>query len=153
MEGKFYTSTEAAQITNCSRRQLQYWREKGVVVPTVNASGKGRNVYYSKADLLALTIMEYLLSIGLNFEKCHIALEILREKESWLFDESATGSKMKRLMFLPMETHEEPLKVAEFENQAALEVLYQGQTVIPFWCDHIYERLQRNISIFSKTTS
>jgi len=37
MEGKFSTSTEAAQMTNCSRRQLQYWRENGVIVPMVNA--------------------------------------------------------------------------------------------------------------------
>jgi DNA-binding transcriptional MerR regulator len=66
----FYSSTEASQITGCSRRQLQYWREKSVVVPTVNPSGKGRNVYYSDSDLVALTVMEYLLSIGLSFEVC-----------------------------------------------------------------------------------
>jgi len=84
----FYTSTEAAQITGCSRRQLQYWQEKGVVVPTVNASGKGRNVYYSEADLLTLAVMEYMLSIGLSFELCREALETLKAKESWLFDNS-----------------------------------------------------------------
>ena len=107
MEGKFYTSTEAAEITHCSRRQLQYWREKGVIVPTVNASGKGRNVYYSKADLLALSVMEHLLSIGLNFEMCHVALETLRKREPWLY-------KMKRLMFLPSKSPEQPLQLAEF---------------------------------------
>lgn len=78
MEERFYTSTEAAEITGCTRRQLQYWRDKGVVVPTVNTSGKGRNVYYSPSDLLALKVMEYLLSIGLSFEVCKTALNSLR---------------------------------------------------------------------------
>lgn len=87
MEEKFYTSTEAAEITNCSRRQLQYWRDKGVVVPTVNTTGKGRNVYYSITDLLTLTVMHYLLSVGLSFEVCREALAMLQDKEPWLFEE------------------------------------------------------------------
>lgn len=149
MEEKFYTSTEAAEITNCSRRQLQYWREKGVIVPTVNASGKGRNVYYSKADLLALSVMEHLLSIGLNFEMCHAALETLRTRESWLFEESVTEDKMKRLMFLPAKSPEQPLQLAEFDQQAALEALCQGQTVIPFWCDRLHQQLGDNLKSFS----
>ncbi|MCP6761507.1 MAG: MerR family transcriptional regulator [Fischerella sp. CENA71] len=150
MEGKFYTSTEASEITNCSRRQLQYWREKGVIVPTVNSSGKGRNVYYSKADLLALTVMEQLLSIGLNFEVCHAALETLREREPWLFDESVPEEKMKRLMLLPTLSPEQPLQLAEFDKQVALEALCQGQTVIPFWCDRIHEVLHQNLKRFSE---
>ncbi len=150
MEGKFYTSTEAAEITHCSRRQLQYWREKGVIVPTVNSTGKGRNVYYSKADLLALTVMEQLLSIGLNFEVCHVALETLREREPWLFNESVPEEKMKRLMLLPTRSHEQLLQMAEFDKQAALEALCQGQTVIPFWCDRIHELLHQNLKRFSE---
>jgi DNA-binding transcriptional MerR regulator len=150
MEGKFYTSTEAAQITNCSRRQLQYWREKGVIVPTVNASGKGRNVYYCKGDLLALTAMEYLLSIGFNFEMCHVALETLRKREPWLFEESVTEDKMKRLMFLPSRSPEQPLQLAEFNQQAALEALCQGKTVIPFWGDRIHQQLRDNLKSFER---
>ena len=165
MEGKFYTSTEAAEITHCSRRQLQYWREKGVIVPTVNSSGKGRNVYYSKADLLALTVMEQLLSIGLNFEVCHAALETLREREPWLFNESVPEEKMKRLMLLPTRSPkvgvsrspEQPLQMVEFDKQAALEALCQGQTVIPFWGDaygglrqRIHELLHQNLKRFTE---
>ena len=148
MEEKFYTSTEAAEITNCSRRQLQYWREKGVIVPTVNTVGKGRNVYYSKADLLALTVMEHLLSIGLNFEMCLVALKTLREREPWLFDELIPEEKMKRLMFLPTRSHEQPLKLAEFDQQVALSALGQGQTVIPFWCDRVHQQLRDNLKNF-----
>ena len=91
----------------------------------VNASGKGRNVYYSKADLLALSVMEHLLSIGLNFEMCHVALETLRKREPWLFEESVTEDKMKRLMFLPSKLPEQPLQLAEFDQQGALEALCQ----------------------------
>jgi DNA-binding transcriptional MerR regulator len=149
MEGKFYTSTEASEITHCSRRQLQYWREKGVIVPTVNSSGKGRNVYYSKADLLALTVMEQLLSIGLNFEVCHAALVTLREQEPWLFDESVPEEKMKRLMLLPTRSPEQPLQLVEFDKQVALEALCHGQTVIPFWSDRIHQQLRDNLKIFS----
>jgi len=149
MEGKFYTSTEAAEITHCSRRQLQYWREKGVIVPTVNSTGKGRNVYYSKADLLALTVMEQLLSIGLNFDVCHAALETLREREPWLFDESVPEEKMKRLMLLPTRSPEQPLQLAEFDKQVALEALCHGQTVIPFWGDRIHQQLRDNLKNFS----
>lgn len=146
MDEKFYTSTEAAEITNCTRRQLQYWREKGVVVPTVNTTGKGRNVYYSVADLLALTVMEYLLSIGLNFELCQVALETLKAREPWLFEESVPQEKMKRLMLLPTPSQKERLQLAEFDKQAAMEALCQGQTVIPFWSDLVHQRLRENLS-------
>ncbi|MFN4877299.1 MAG: MerR family transcriptional regulator [Aphanizomenon sp.] len=127
------------------------------MVPMVNASGKGRNVYYSKADLLALSVMEHLLSIGLNFEICHVALETLRKREPWLFEESVTEDKMKRLMFLPSKLPEQPLQLAEFDQQAALEELCQGQTVIPLRGDseallqavRIHEQLRDNLNSFS----
>ena len=149
----FYTSTEAAQITGCSRRQLQYWREKGVVVPTVNPSGKGRNVYYSEVDLLKLTVMEYLLSIGLSFEFCREALETLKVKESWLFDDSVPSQKMKRLMFLVTESQEQKFKLAEFDKKIALEAFCQGQAVVPFWGDRVRERLSENLKNFQRSLS
>jgi DNA-binding transcriptional MerR regulator len=149
----FFTSTEAAQITGCSRRQLQYWREKGVVVPTVNPSGKGRNVYYSEVDLLKLTVMEYLLSIGLSFEFCREALETLKVKESWLFDDSVPSQKMKRLMFLVTESQEQKFKLAEFDKKIALEAFSQGQAVVPFWGDRVRERLSENLKNFQRSLS
>ena len=150
MEGKFYTSTEAAQITNCSRRQLQYWRDKGVVVPTVNTTGKGRNVYYSISDLLVLTVMHYLLTVGLSFEVSRETLVILRQKEPWLFEEFVPKEKMKRLMLLATCSLGQPLTLGEFDKEAALEALCQGQTVIPFWSDRIHELLHQNLKRFSE---
>ena len=61
MGEKFFTSKQAAKIIGCSLRQLQYWREKEVVVPTIEGSGTGRSIYYSRSDLVQLAIMEYLL--------------------------------------------------------------------------------------------
>ncbi len=44
-----------------------------MVVPTVNPSGKGWNVYYSDSDLVALTVMEYVLL-------CRFGANTLRER-------------------------------------------------------------------------
>ena len=150
MEEKFYTSTESAEITNCSRRQLQYWRDKGVVVPTVNTTGKGRNIYYSVRDLLTLTVMHYLLSVGLSFEVCREALAMLQDKEPWLFEEFVPKKKMRRLMLISNASQQKYLTLAEFDKEAALEALCQGQTVIPFWCDHIHELLHQNLKRFNE---
>ncbi len=144
----FYTSTEAAQITGCSRRQLQYWREKGVIVPTVNPIGKGRNVYYSVADLLGLTVMEYLLSIGLSFEVCREILEILKTNESWLFGQSLSEQQMKRFMLL-MDSKQRCL--VDFNSDLALQTINQGLSVVPFWSDRIHQRLRDNLSSFATT--
>ncbi|MFN7415699.1 MAG: hypothetical protein ACK5RT_17745 [Dolichospermum sp.] len=105
---------------------------------------------------MALSVMEHLLSIGLNFEMCHVALETLRKREPWLFEESVTEDKMKRLMFLPSKSPEQPLQLAEFDQQAALEALCEGQTVIPFWGDseallqavRVHQQLRDNIKNF-----
>ncbi|MBG1271113.1 MerR family transcriptional regulator [Nostoc sp. WHI] len=150
MEEKFYTSTEAAEITNCSRRQLQYWRDKGVVIPTVNTTGKGRNVYYCVADLLTLTVMHYLLSVGLSFEVCREALAMLQDKEPWLFEEFVSKKKMRRLMLISNASQQKYLTLAEFDKEAALKALCQGQTVIPFWSDRIHEVLHQNLKRFSE---
>ena len=48
-----------------------------------------------------------------------------------------------------MQSPEHPLQLAEFDKQAALEALCQGQTVIPLWCDHIHQQLGDNIRNFS----
>jgi DNA-binding transcriptional MerR regulator len=152
MDENFYTSTEASQITGCSRRQLQYWREKSVVVPTVNPSGKGRNVYYSDSDLLALTVMEYLLSIGLSFEVCQHILGILKARESWMFKESVAEEEMKRWMLVP-DSQKQPLKLVDFDKGLAMETIDSGSPVVPFWCDRIYKRLQQNLTSFGQNRS
>jgi hypothetical protein len=47
----------------------------------VSATGTGRSIYYSYADLVELTVMMYLLSVGLTFETATVILQQLREIE------------------------------------------------------------------------
>ncbi len=143
MNYSYYTSTEAAKITCCTRRQLQYWRERGVVVPTVNAMGKGRNVYYTEPDLVALTIMEYLLHVGLNFDICHQVLDLLRQSEGWLFEGALTllYPKTEKRFMLLVGISKEGVLLEEFDIHKALKFLENGFPVIPFWCDRIHQGL------------
>lgn len=147
MNDNFYSSSEAAQITGCTRRQLQYWRQKGVVVPRVNPTGKGRNVYYSESDLLALTVMQYLLSLGLSFDVCQHILEVLLEQESWLFSETLSPEKMKRFMLLA-NSQDYPLELVDFDGDRACEIIKQGLPVVPFWSDRIHQRLRESLKSF-----
>ena len=147
----FYTSTEASTITGCSRRQLQYWRRQGVVVPTVNPGGKGRNVYYSESDLLVLAVMEYLLSIGLNFDVSLTVLKLLIAKglfssvNSWKKDQT-------RLMFF-LGLNNEEVQLENFNVELAKQKLEEGYPVIPFYCDRIYQKLQHNLKVFYQSKS
>ena len=93
--------------------------------------------------------MHYLLFVGLSFEICWEALAILQDKEPWLFEEFVPKKKMKKLMLISNTFQEKYLTLAEFNKEAALEVLCQGQTVIPFWCDHIHQQLKDNLKSFS----
>ncbi len=148
MREPFYTSTEASKITGCSRRQLQHWRKQGIVVPTVNPGGKGRNVYYTESDLLILSIMEYLLSLGLNFDIALKVLETLRDKDTWFLDKSLARKKNNRLMLILSDREENQIQLTDFNVELAIQKLEQGYTIAPFWRDRIYEKLQNNLKDF-----
>ncbi|WP_390903292.1 MerR family transcriptional regulator [Umezakia ovalisporum] len=34
-------------MTGCTLRQIQYWREKGIVVPIISDTGMGRGIWWS----------------------------------------------------------------------------------------------------------
>ncbi len=118
-------------------------------MPTVNPSGKGRNVYYSDSDLVALTVMEYLLSIGLSFEVCQHVLGILKARESWMFEESVAKEEMKRLMLVP-DSQEQLRELVDFDRGLAIDTIERGLPVVPFWYDRIYKRLQQNLTSFGQ---
>ncbi|MBD2056033.1 MerR family transcriptional regulator [Oculatella sp. FACHB-28] len=146
MEEKFFTSTEAAKITQCSRRQLQYWRERKVVVPTVNTTGKGRNVYYSVSDLWTLTLMQYLLSLGLSFEVCQSTLDFLRLVEPALF-ENPLSYKVKKRFMLWQSEEDERLRCVEFNEEKAITAIQNGQAIIPLWMETLGERLEKKLQV------
>jgi len=121
----FFSSKEAAEITGCTLRQLQYWREKEVVVPAISATGTGRSVYYSQSDLVELAVMEYWLSVGLSFEVARQSLERLREWEPEFFN----PDKAKRLM-LAWNVKERSLELMEFDIEEAIASVSSGYPVI-----------------------
>lgn len=140
MKEIFFTSKQAAEITGCTLRQLQYWREKGVVVPVVEATGKGRSVYYSQSDLVTLAAMEYCLSVGLSFDVARETVKTLKEKEP----EFLNPTYARRFM-LWRETQEQELELVEFDLELAIASLREGQPAIPLWLDVIHQRLVRRL--------
>ena len=149
MQNDFYTSTEVSQITGCSRRQLQYWRDKGIVIPTVNPSGKGRNVYYSIRELVALTLMHRLLWLGLSFEPSVQILEMLQRSETWLFGESLEPSQSKRWMIALGISDSSPV-VLNFDRDFALKTIENGGGIIDLASDSIYESLKVGLSQYGR---
>lgn len=130
----FFSSKEAAEITGCTLRQLQYWREKGVVVPAISATGTGRSVYYSQSDLVELAVMEYWLSVGLSFEVARENLEKLREQEPQFVD-----PKIDKRWMLAWNAKARSLQLVEFDLEEAITSLKAGQPVIPVWLDVIHQ--------------
>ncbi|NEU77189.1 MerR family transcriptional regulator [Hassallia byssoidea VB512170] len=136
MQETFFTSKEAAEITGCTLRQLQYWRERGVIVPVISETGTGRSIYYSKSNLLELAAMSYWLSVGLSFDIASTTLKKLKDQEPELF----TSGKGKRFMLL-LEAQERSLSLVEYDREKAIASLDAGKPVIAVWLDVIYTEL------------
>ncbi|MEH2145431.1 MerR family transcriptional regulator [Nostoc sp.] len=148
MQETFFTSKEAAKITGCTLRQLQYWRERGVIVPAISDTGTGRSIYYSKPDLLELAAMSYWLSVGLSFDIASTTLKKLKDQEPELF----TSGKGKRFMLLlepqersPLGVLKVSLELVEYDRKKAIASLDAGKPVIPVWLDEIYQQLQQKL--------
>jgi DNA-binding transcriptional MerR regulator len=140
MQETFFTSKQAAKITGCTLRQLQYWREKGVVVPVISGTGTGRSLYYSRSDLVELAVMEYWLSVGLSFDLARQSLKMLKDKEPEFFN----PEKARRWM-LAWNSKMRSLKLVEFDLEDAITSLKSGQPVIPLWLDAIHEELTKRL--------
>ncbi|MEP0857885.1 MerR family transcriptional regulator [Trichocoleus sp. DQ-U1] len=136
MSETFFSSKEAAEITGCSLRQLQYWRERGVIVPPISATGTGRSIYYSRSELAELAVMEYWLSVGLSFEVAARALQALKHKAPDFSDPVV----QKRFM-LVWNRKEKDFRLEEFEREEAISSIDNGQPVIPVWLDEIHQQL------------
>ncbi len=137
MQEAFFTSKQAAEITGCTLRQLQYWREKEVVVPTISDTGTGRSVYYSRYEVMELAIMEYCLGVGLNFEVA--AASVKRLKDEGLLKSS--DEKAQERFMLWWDSKKKKLELVEFDLSKAHASLDEGKPVIPIWLDVIYEKL------------
>lgn len=141
----FFTSKQAAEITGCTLRQLQYWREKEVIVPVVKATGTGRSVYYSKSDLVQLALMKSWLSVGLSFEVAREILKTLKDREVEFSNFDRANRFMLRLDSAKQVSSGETglkLKLVEFDLEQAIALLKEGQPIIPVWLDAIHQRLE-----------
>ena len=136
MGEKFFTSKQAAKIVGCSLRQLQYWREKDVVLPTIQGSGTGRSIYYSRSDLVELAIMEYLLSVGLSFATASWGLKILIKT-----DTDYANPETKRRWMLRWDIDMRKLVLETFNKEKAIALLDKGQAIIPIYLAKIHQRL------------
>ena len=124
MEEPFFTSKQASDISGCTLRQLQYWREKEIVVPTVGSQGTGRSIYYSPAEVVELGIMEYCLGSGLNMEIAAAALQSLKEKSPDLLQ------TVSQSWLLSWDSQKKVLKLANFDEIQAVEWLKAGRVII-----------------------
>lgn len=80
MEG--FTSHQASRLTGCTRRQLRYWDEIGLVRPGVQSTGGRPGVprLYSFRDLIALKVVKSLLDGGMSLQRVRRAYRFLRER-------------------------------------------------------------------------
>jgi DNA-binding transcriptional MerR regulator len=142
MQDTFFTSKQAAEMTGCTLRQLQYWREKGVVVPTIRSTGTGSSVYYSRSEVMELAVMEYCLGVGLNFEVAAATVKQLKDKGLIL----TSAHKGRERFMLGWDRLKGKLELVEFDLDKAHALLEQGKTVIPVWLDEIYQQLAKKLS-------
>lgn len=142
MQDAFFTSKQAAEITGCTLRQLQYWREKGVVVPTISGTGTGRSVYYSRSEVMELAVMEYCLRTGLNFEISAATVKRLKDENLIL----PSSVKAPRRFMVWWDGKKRKLQLMEFDLKKAIALLEQGKPVIPVWLDEIYQLLAKKLS-------
>ena len=124
MDEPFFTSKQAAEISGCTLRQLQYWREKEIVVPTVGSQGTGRSIYYSPAEVVELGIMEYCLGSGLNMEIAAAALKSLKEKSPDLIQ------TVSQPLLLSWDGKKKVLDLVDFDEIQAVEWLKAGRVMI-----------------------
>ncbi|MEO1431901.1 MAG: MerR family transcriptional regulator [Cyanobacteria bacterium J06633_8] len=138
MQDMFFTSKQAAQIAGCTLRQLQYWREKEVIVPTITSTGTGRSVYYSRSEVMELTLMVYCLEVGLNFEIAAATVNNLKDKELIL---PVLSEEVPRRFMLGWDEKLDKLELSEFDLEKAIAILEKGKPVIPIYLDDIYQKL------------
>ena len=143
MQDMFFTSKQAAQIAGCTLRQLQYWREKEVIVPTITSTGTGRSVYYSRSEVMELTLMVYCLGVGLNFEIAAATVNNLKDKELIL---PLVSEEVPRRFMLAWDEKLDKLELSEFDLKKAIAILEKGKPVIPVYLDDICQKLAAKLS-------
>lgn len=76
-----HSAAVARRIVGVSQRCLDYWAERGIVIPSVQqASGKGSERRYSFGDLVKLAVVKRLREAGLSLQRIRKGLEVMRQR-------------------------------------------------------------------------
>lgn len=79
MAAEYYTTSEVAQITGFSMRQLDYWAQQGILKPGIQQShGPGTRRRYSFDDIIQLRFIRQIKQRGWSTQKIREALVQLR---------------------------------------------------------------------------
>lgn len=74
-----FTTADITHIMGFTKRQLDYWSQQGVIVPSIQRShGPGSRRLYSLDDLLQLRFIRQLKHHGWSTQKIRLAIETLR---------------------------------------------------------------------------
>jgi DNA-binding transcriptional MerR regulator len=80
MQEHLYTTTEVAEITGFSLRQLDYWAREKMIIPSFQqAHGSGSRRLYTVEDLVQLNIVRQLKKHNWSTQKIHKAIETLKD--------------------------------------------------------------------------
>jgi DNA-binding transcriptional MerR regulator len=80
MQPKEFTTAAVVKITGFSSRQLDYWMQQDIIVPSVRRSnGPGKYRLYSFSDLVQLRFIKRLKEHGWSTQKIRKAIVKLRE--------------------------------------------------------------------------
>jgi DNA-binding transcriptional MerR regulator len=71
-----YRTKEVVQILSISRRQLQYWSQTDLVVPSVKTNGGHHR--YTFEDLVALKATKRLIDAGVSVQRIRSSIQALR---------------------------------------------------------------------------
>ncbi len=76
-----FTSDHAISLTGCTRSQLKYWRETGLVKPSIDEmeGGSRHGEMYSFRDLVELRTIKQMLDQGISLQKIRKTLNYLKE--------------------------------------------------------------------------
>jgi DNA-binding transcriptional MerR regulator len=83
-----FTSREVAQFTGISARQLQWWDERGIVVPARD----GRRRLYSMEDLSEVAVICELRDRGFSLQRVRKVVRFLQHEFGKRLDETVSGA-------------------------------------------------------------
>ncbi len=93
MENRF-TSQAVVALTGITLRQLQWWDERGIVVP----ARQGRRRLYSPADVLEIAIIGELKAKGFSLQKVRRVMRLLQREFGQRLAEAARGGGVCHLL-------------------------------------------------------